>query len=85
MQRLRRIGVVDGLVWVDGGDATAYRVDPQSNRVIGSLRLPAGFRLAAVAQGSLWLANEAPRLQAADSPDEPMDELPPVEAAPVGG
>jgi streptogramin lyase len=55
----RVVGVVDGLVWVDGGDATAYRVDPQSNRVIGPLRLPAGSRLAAVARGSLWLANEA--------------------------
>jgi streptogramin lyase len=55
----RVVGVVDGLVWVDGGDATAYRVDPQSNRVTGSLRLPAGSRLAAVARGSLWLANEA--------------------------
>jgi streptogramin lyase len=55
----RVVGVADGLVWVDGGDATAYRVDPQSNRVTGSLRLPAGSRLAAVARGSLWLANEA--------------------------
>jgi streptogramin lyase len=55
----RVVGVVDGLVWVDGGDATAYRVDPRSNRVAGSLRLPAGSRLAAVARGSLWLANEA--------------------------
>jgi hypothetical protein len=38
----RVVGVADGLVWVDGGDATAYRVDPQSNRVTGSLKLPAG-------------------------------------------
>jgi streptogramin lyase len=55
----RVVGVVDDLVWVDGGDATAYRVDPQSNRLIGPLGLPAGSRLAAVARGSLWLANEA--------------------------
>jgi streptogramin lyase len=54
----RVVGIVDGLVWIDGGDATAYRVDPQDNRVAGSLRLPAGSRLAAVAQGSLWLADE---------------------------
>jgi hypothetical protein len=38
----RVVGVADGLVWVDGGNATAYRVDPTSNRVAGSLRLPAG-------------------------------------------
>jgi streptogramin lyase len=55
----RVVGVANSLVWVDGGDATAYRVDPQSNRVTGSLGLPAGARLAAVARGSLWLANEA--------------------------
>jgi streptogramin lyase len=54
----RVVGVVDGLVWVDGGDATAYRVDPQGNRVVGTVRLPAGSRLAAVGQGSLWLAND---------------------------
>jgi streptogramin lyase len=52
------VGVAAGVVWVDGGNASAYRVDPQTNRVIGSLRLPAGFRLAAVARGRLWLANE---------------------------
>jgi streptogramin lyase len=55
----RVVGVADGLVWVDGGDATAYRVDPRTNRVAGSLRLPAGSRLAAVARGTLWWANEA--------------------------
>lgn len=55
----RVVGVADGLVWVDGGNATAYRVDPTSNRVAGSLRLPAGSRLAAVGLGSLWLADEA--------------------------
>jgi streptogramin lyase len=55
----RVVGVADGLVWVDGGNHTAYRVDPTSNRVAGTLRLPAGSRLAAVAQGSLWLADEA--------------------------
>jgi streptogramin lyase len=53
------VGVVDGLVWVDGGDANACRVDPKRNRVTGTLRLPAGSRLAAVARGGLWLANEA--------------------------
>ena len=47
------------MVWVDGGNATAYRVDPTGNRVAGTLRLPAGSRLAAVARGSLWLADEA--------------------------
>jgi hypothetical protein len=55
----RVVGVVDGLVWVDGGDANACRVDPKRNRVTGTLRLPAGSRLAAVARGGLWLANEA--------------------------
>jgi hypothetical protein len=35
------VGVVDGLVWVDGGDANAYRVDLQRNRVTGSTRGPA--------------------------------------------
>jgi streptogramin lyase len=55
----RVVGVADGLVWVDGGDATAYRVDPDGNRVAGSLRLPAGSHLAAVGRGSLWLADEA--------------------------
>jgi streptogramin lyase len=53
------VGVAGGLVWVDGGNATAYRVDPTSDRVAGTLRLPAGSRLAAVAAGSLWLADEA--------------------------
>jgi streptogramin lyase len=55
----RVVGVADGVVWVDGGDATAYRVDPDGNRVAGSLRLPSGSRLAAVGRGSLWLADEA--------------------------
>jgi streptogramin lyase len=55
----RVVGVAGGVVWVDGGDGTAYRVDPDGNRVAGSLRLPAGFRLAAVGRGSLWLANQA--------------------------
>ena len=32
----RVVGMVDGLVWVDGGNATAYRVDPTSNRVAGA-------------------------------------------------
>jgi streptogramin lyase len=54
----RVIGVADGLVWVDGGNATAYRVDPHSNRVAGSVRLPAGSRLEAVEPGSLWLVND---------------------------
>ena len=55
----RVVGVADGLVWVDGDNATAYRVDPQSNRVAGTVALPAGSRLAAVGQGSLWLTNDA--------------------------
>jgi streptogramin lyase len=55
----RVVGVAAGVVWVDGGNATAYRVDPRSNRVAGSLRLPAGSRLAAVARGGLWLVDEA--------------------------
>jgi streptogramin lyase len=55
----RVVGVDDGVVWVDGGNATAYRVDPNSNRVAGTLRLPAGSRLAAVGLGSLWLVDEA--------------------------
>jgi streptogramin lyase len=52
-------GVADGLVWVDGGDATAIGVDPQRNRVARTLRLPAGSRLAAVGSGSLWLTNQS--------------------------
>jgi streptogramin lyase len=55
----RVVGVAGGVVWVDGGDGTAYRVDPRTNRVAGSLRLPAGSHLAAVGRGSLWLADEA--------------------------
>jgi streptogramin lyase len=55
----RVVGVADGMVWVDGDNATAYRVDPQSNRVAGTVALPAGSRLAAVGQGSLWLVNDA--------------------------
>jgi streptogramin lyase len=55
----RVVGVAGGVVWVDGGGGTAYRVDPDGNRVAGSLRLPAGSRLAAVGRGSLWLADEA--------------------------
>ena len=56
----RAVGVADGLVWVDGGNATAVRVDPKTNRVVGGpVRLPAGSRLAAVGSGSLWLVDEA--------------------------
>jgi hypothetical protein len=59
----RAVGVADGVVWVDGGNpsaASAFRVDPRSNRVLGDpVRLPAGSRLAAVAPGSLWLVDEA--------------------------
>jgi virginiamycin B lyase len=55
----RVVGVAGGVVWVDGGNATAYRIDSRINRVAGSLGLPAGSRLAAVARGSLWLADEA--------------------------
>jgi streptogramin lyase len=55
----RVVGVADRVVWVDGGNATAYRVDPTNNRMAGTLQLPAGSRLAAVTEGSLWLANEA--------------------------
>jgi streptogramin lyase len=55
----RVIGVADGLVWVDGGNATAYRVDPHSNQEAEPLRLPAGSRLAAIALGSLWLTNDS--------------------------
>jgi streptogramin lyase len=55
----RVVGVAGGGVWVDGGNATAYRVDPRTDRVAGTLRLPAGSRLAAVTPGSLWLADEA--------------------------
>jgi streptogramin lyase len=55
----RVVGVADGLVWVDGDNATAYRVDPRTNRVAGTVQLPAGSRLAAVGQGSLWLTNDA--------------------------
>jgi hypothetical protein len=56
----RAVGVADGLVWVDGGNATAVRVDPKTNRVLGDpVPLPAGSRLAAVGPGSLWLVDEA--------------------------
>jgi streptogramin lyase len=54
----RVIGVADGLVWVDGGNATAYRVDPHNNRVAGTVRLPGGSRLEAVEPGTLWLVND---------------------------
>jgi streptogramin lyase len=55
----RAVGVADGMVWVDGGTATAYRIDPQTNRVVGTVRLPAGSRLAAVGLDRLWLVDEA--------------------------
>ena len=55
----RVVGVADGVVWVDGGNHSAYRVDPRTNRVVDTVRLPAGSRLAAVARESLWLADEA--------------------------
>jgi streptogramin lyase len=55
----RVVGVAGGVVWVDGGNGTAYRVDPDGNREAGALRLPAGSRLAAVGLGSLWLVDEA--------------------------
>jgi streptogramin lyase len=55
----RAVGVADGVVWVDGGNATAVRVDPKTNQVLGEVRLPAGLRLAAVGPGSLWLVDEA--------------------------
>jgi hypothetical protein len=54
----RVVGAADGLVWVDGGNATAYRVDPHSNRVAGTVPLPAESRLEAVEPGSLWLVND---------------------------
>src|SRR4029453_16240444 len=54
----RVVGGAGGVVWVDGGNAPAYRIDSRINRVAGSLGLPAGSRLAAVARGSLWLADE---------------------------
>jgi streptogramin lyase len=55
----RVVGVADGMVLVDGGNATAYRIDPHTNRVVGTVRLPAGSRLAAVGLRSLWLVDEA--------------------------
>jgi hypothetical protein len=56
----RAVGVAGGVVWVDGGNATAVRVDPKTNRVLGDpVRLPAGSRLAAVGPGRLWLVDEA--------------------------
>src|SRR5512132_3085470 len=55
----RAVGVADGVVWVDGGNATAFRVDPKTNRVLGEVGLPAGSRLAAVGPGRLWLVDEA--------------------------
>jgi streptogramin lyase len=81
------VGVADGVVWVDGGNATAYRVDPRTNRVAGTLRLPPGSRLAAVAAGSLWLADEAAGTVSQADPRSgrplrtvavgPMQEVPP--------
>ncbi len=55
----RVVGAANGMVWVDGGNRAAYQVDPQTNRAAGTLRLPAGSRLAAVGLGSLWLADES--------------------------
>jgi len=55
----RVIGVADGSLWVDGGNATALRLDPRTNQLLGTVRFPAGSRLAAVAEGGLWLVNEA--------------------------
>ena len=55
----RAVGIADGVVWVDGGNATAVRVDPKTNRVLGEVGLPAGSRLAAVGPGRLWLVDEA--------------------------
>jgi streptogramin lyase len=81
----RVVGVAGGVVWVDGGDASAYRVDPASNRVAGSLRLPAGSRLAAVARGSLWLVDEAAgRVSQADPRTGRTLQTVNVGAAPAG-
>jgi hypothetical protein len=55
----RVVGVADGVVWVDGGNHTAFRIDPRTNRVAGTVPLPAGSRLAAGGPGSLWLVDEA--------------------------
>jgi streptogramin lyase len=55
----RAVGVADGLVWVDGGNATAIGVDQHSNRVARTLRLPARSWLEAVEPGTLWLVNDA--------------------------
>jgi hypothetical protein len=54
----RVVGVADGLVWVDGGNATAIAVDPQTNRVGRTTQLPARSRLEAVEPGTLWLVND---------------------------
>ena len=85
---VRRAGASSGWVWFTYLLAIGAVIAP----VLGELHaepydLISFFVLVAilVPGWALWLAIEAPRLTPPDAPDEPMDELPPAEAAPVGG
>ena len=84
----RRAGASSGWVWFSYLLVVGALITP----ILGELHaepfdLYSFFVLAAilVPGWALWLAIEAPRLAAPDAPDEPMDGLPPAEAAPIGG
>jgi DNA-binding beta-propeller fold protein YncE len=52
--------VADGRLWVLGA-GTVVRIDPMSNRVVGTpLRVPADAEAIAVGDGALWVARVAP-------------------------
>jgi YVTN family beta-propeller protein len=53
--------VADGMLWVLQGAGIVVRVDPESNRVVGTpLRVPADAEAIAVGEGALWVARVAP-------------------------
>jgi YVTN family beta-propeller protein len=53
--------VADGMLWVLGAAGTVVRVDPESNRIVGTpLRVPADAEAIAVGDGALWVARVAP-------------------------
>ena len=85
---VRRAGASSGWVWFSYLLVIGALLAP----ILGELHaepydLISFFVLAAilVPGWALWLAIEAPKLTPPDEPDKPIEELPPAEAAPVGG
>jgi DNA-binding beta-propeller fold protein YncE len=53
--------VADGMLWVLQGAGTVVRLDPATNRVVGTpLRVPADAEAIAVGDGTLWVARVSP-------------------------